>query len=74
MSLPNQTSPERARGSEAKARNLLRLAAPIAAAGILLSSSGDRNLARWLTLLGLVLLVIGLHRFGRLAADPPMDF
>jgi hypothetical protein len=72
-----ETSPEidpreRAR-HEAKTRTLLRIAGPSAAVGILLAAAGDESLARWLVLLGLVLLVVGLHRFGRLGADPPME-
>lgn len=60
-------------GEEAKARTLLRVAGATTAVGILLASAGDESLARWLTLLGLSLLVFGLHRFGRLGADEPME-
>ena len=55
---------------EGKARTLLRVAGVSAVIGILLAVSGDDGIARWFLLLGLVLLVLGLHRFGRLGADP----
>lgn len=58
---------------EAKARTLLRVAGTTAAVGILLASAGDESLARWITIAGLVLLVAGLHRFGRLGADGPLE-
>lgn len=58
--------------SEGKARTMLRVAAVSAALGILLAVSGDAAIARWFMLLGLLLLVLGLHRFGRLGADPAL--
>jgi hypothetical protein len=58
---------------EAKARTLLRIATTTAAVGVSLASAGDEGLARWLTVAGLVLLVAGLHRFGRLGADAPLE-
>lgn len=61
-------------GAEAKARTVLRVAGPTTALGILLASAGDPALARWLTVIGLGLLVVGLHRFGRLGADDPSIF
>jgi hypothetical protein len=64
---------ERTRGQEAKVRVLLRVAGTTTAVGILLAAAGDESLARWLTLVGLVLLVVGLHRLGRLGADPPLE-
>ena len=58
-------------GRERRAGMLIRIGACASAAGIALAAAGDDNVARWLTLCGLLVLVLGLHRFGRLGADPP---
>ena len=41
--------------------------------GIALSVLGAGNLAAGMTLAGAALLLYGLHRLGRLGADPPAD-
>lgn len=61
------------RPHEGSTRTLLRVGAVTTAVGIALAASGDPGLARWLVLGGLVLLVYGLHRFGRLGADEPIE-
>jgi hypothetical protein len=61
--------PKRERPSESSARSLLKIGACTTAAGIALAVTGDNDVSRWLTLAGLVLLVWGLHRFGRLGVD-----
>jgi uncharacterized membrane protein HdeD (DUF308 family) len=40
-------------------------------AGIALSVTESEDVGAVLTLVGLALLLLGLHRFGRLGADPP---
>jgi len=62
------------RPSEAGTRTLLRVGAVTTAVGLALAASGDPTLARWLVLGGIVLLVLGLHRFGRLGTDEPIEF
>lgn len=70
---PDATGAPR-RPSEAGTRTLLRVGAVTAGVGIALAASGDPELARWLVLGGIVLLVFGLHRFGRLGTDEPIEF
>lgn len=70
----NVLSSSERRKQEAKARTLIRFASITAALGVFLAALGDPSLARWLALLGIVLLVAGLHRFGRLGADPEQDY
>ena len=53
---------------EAKVRTLIKLGACASAGGIGLAVLGDDAIARWVTLAGMVLLILGLHRFGRLGA------
>lgn len=57
------------RPNESKARSLVKIGACTTAAGIALAVTGDNDVARWLTLAGMVLLIWGLHRFGRLGRD-----
>lgn len=59
------------RGRERQAGMLIRVGACASAAGIALAAAGDESIARWLTLGGLLVLVLGLHRFGRLGAERP---
>jgi len=54
---------------EASARTLVKVGAVSAVSGIALAVADDEGIARWLTLAGVVLLVMGLHRFGRLGSD-----
>ncbi|MFZ5890308.1 MAG: hypothetical protein ACOY0T_04495 [Myxococcota bacterium] len=55
--------------NEASTRTLLKVGAVTAALGIALAVADDEGIARWLTLAGIVLLIMGLHRFGRLGSD-----
>lgn len=64
------TRRERRAGS---VRTWLMVAGPFAAAGIALCAIGDAELGRWLVLLGAFGLIVGLHRYGRLGADPPLE-
>jgi len=57
--------------SESSARTLVKVGAVSAVSGIALAVADDEGVARWLTLAGVVLLVMGLHRFGRLGSDAP---
>lgn len=59
--------------AEGKARTLLRVAATTTVVGIFLAAAGDEDLSRWLTIAGIILLIVALHRFGRLGADEPLD-
>ena len=56
------------------ARTVLMVAGPFSAVGIALCAIGDAELGRWLVLLGALGLIVGLHRYGRLGADPPLEF
>ena len=67
-------TPRGKRPSESSARSLLEIGACTTAAGIALAVTGDNDVSRWLTVAGVLLLVVGLHRFGRLGGDPPLDF
>ena len=69
MSSNQELQPLPSRASEASARSILKIGACTSAAGIALAVTGDNDVARWLTVVGLVLLVWGLHRFGRLGVD-----
>jgi hypothetical protein len=55
------------------ARTLLTVTAAFSAAGIALSVVGDAEIGRWLVLAGGLGLIVGLHRYGRLGADPPLE-
>jgi hypothetical protein len=67
-------APARKQPSESRARSLLEIGSCTTAAGIALAVTGDNDVSRWLTVAGVLLLVLGLHRFGRLGSDPPLDF
>jgi hypothetical protein len=62
-------APAQPRPTEARARSLIKIGACTSAAGIALAVTGDNDVSRWLTVIGIVLLVWGLHRFGRLGSD-----
>lgn len=64
---------ERARPRETSVRVLIKVAAVATTVGIALAVAGDNDIARWFVVVGLALLVVGLHRFGRLGADAPID-
>ncbi|HLV68256.1 MAG TPA: hypothetical protein VKY73_20710 [Polyangiaceae bacterium] len=50
-------------------RRLLAAAAAVTVAGIALVVQDDTGIGRWLVVLGMLALVFGLHRFGRLGPD-----
>ncbi|HWA77837.1 MAG TPA: hypothetical protein VG937_36130 [Polyangiaceae bacterium] len=68
-----QVTPAEQRPNEARARSLIKIGACTSAAGIVLAVTGDNDVSRWLTVAGIVLLVWGLHRFGRLGGDRPSE-
>jgi len=53
---------------------LIRAAALCAAAGIFLSITEYADTGKWLAVIGVVLLIVGLHRFGRTGPDEPIVF
>jgi len=53
---------------------LIRGAALCAAAGIFLSLTEYADSGKWLAVVGVVLLIVGLHRFGRTGPDEPIHF
>jgi hypothetical protein len=53
---------------------LIRGAALCAALGIFLSITEYADTGKWLTVVGVVLLIVGLHRFGRTGPDEPIRF
>ena len=53
---------------ERRTRILIVVGASLTFAGIALAVTND-DFARWLVVGGLVLLAVGLHRFGRLGSD-----
>lgn len=61
------------RRGEAGARTLLKLGAFAAVLGIALAVADEGALGRWLVLAGIVAMIVGLHRFGRLGADAVLD-
>jgi hypothetical protein len=65
--MTDERSPEQ-RKREASARTIIKVGAVAAVSGIALAVADDEDIARWLTLAGVVLLVMGLHRFGRLGS------
>ncbi|HTA91645.1 MAG TPA: hypothetical protein VK745_18810 [Polyangiaceae bacterium] len=57
------------------ASTLIRGAAVFAALGVALSITDDyAALGKWLAVIGVVALIVGLHRFGRLGPDAPIRF
>ncbi|MEO7034178.1 MAG: hypothetical protein ABI548_09820 [Polyangiaceae bacterium] len=53
---------------------LIRAAALCAAAGVGLSITEYADRAKWLVIVGVVLMLVGLHRFGRSGPDEPIRF
>ncbi|MFO7180220.1 MAG: hypothetical protein DIU78_016085 [Pseudomonadota bacterium] len=51
-------------------RRFLAGAAVVTVAGITLVVQDETGLGRWLVVFGMIALVVGLHRFGRLGPDP----
>jgi hypothetical protein len=60
-----------ATGRERRPRILTQIGACASAVGIALAAAGDDGVSRWLVLGGVLTMIVGLHRFGRLGADPP---
>jgi len=60
--------------SRPSARSLIRAAAAAAVVGIGLSVSEYGDIGKWLAIVGVALLVVGLHRFGRMGPDAPIRF
>lgn len=54
--------------------NLIRLAALCAALGISLSLTDYADYGKWFTVVGVLLLLLSLHRFGRSGPDEPIRF
>lgn len=59
---------------EPNTKVLLSIAATAGVLGIALSVTGSDSLAQALVLIGLVLMIAGLHRYGRLGPDAPIAF
>jgi len=54
---------------------LIRVAALLAALGVALSITDDyAAFGKWFAVGGVALLIVGLHRFGRMGADAPIRF
>jgi hypothetical protein len=53
---------------------LIKGAALCAAVGIFASITEYADLGKWLAVLGVLLLIVGLHRFGRMGPDAPIVF
>lgn len=53
---------------------LIRGAALCTAAGIALSLTDYGDSGRWITVIGVLLLLLSLHRFGRLGPDEAIQF
>lgn len=64
----------RSRFSGPSTPQLVKGAALCAVAGIGMSLGEYADYGKWLTVLGVLLLIVGLHRFGRLGADPAIVF
>jgi hypothetical protein len=55
--------------SSGNTRTLILVSAALTLAGIAFSVSEDTSVGSWFTLIGLVLSILALHRFGRLGPD-----
>ncbi len=53
---------------------LIRGAALCAAAGVALSITDSGDLGKWLTGIGVLSMIVALHRFGRSGPDEPIGF
>jgi hypothetical protein len=54
---------------------LIRIAAIFAALGVALSITDDyASFGKWFAVIGVILLIVGLHRFGRLGPDSAIHF
>jgi hypothetical protein len=70
MSSPLAAAPNSLpRGTEEKrTRVLISVGAVLAVLGIAFAVNDD-DIGKWLTLAGVIALIVGLHRFGRLGSD-----
>lgn len=59
---------------EPNTRILLAIATTLGVLGIALAAAGGEDLPKVLTLIGLLAMIVGLHRYGRLGPDAPMLF
>jgi len=64
----------RSRNTWPSTPNLIKAAAVCAAIGIGASLSEYADYGKWLTVAGVLLLIVGLHRFGRSGSDAPIVF
>lgn len=64
----------RSRFSGPSTPNLIKGAALCAALGIAASLTEYADFGKWLTVAGVLLLIFGLHRFGRLGPDDAIVF
>jgi uncharacterized membrane protein len=58
---------------EQNSRFLLAAGATLALVGIALGVTRAEAFGAWLSVAGIALLVLGLHRFGRSGPDQPLD-
>ena len=54
-------------------RNVLVAAGAVLILGLAVVGVGSAELGRWITLAGLLLMIFGVHTFGRLGPDGPGD-
>ena len=59
---------------EPNTRILLLIATTVGVLGIALAAAGGEDLPKVLTLVGLLAMIVGLHRYGRLGPDAPLQF
>jgi hypothetical protein len=59
--------------SESFLRTLLAVALTATLVGIALAASDHEALGGFVTIVGLTLMIYGLHRFGRTGPDQPLD-
>ena len=64
----------RSRFSGPSTETLIKGAAIAAAVGIAASITEYADVGKWLAVAGVLLLIVGLHRFGRLGADAAIIF
>jgi len=64
----------RSRFTGPSTETLIKAAGVCAAVGIGSSITEYADVGKWLTVAGVLLLIAGLHRFGRMGADPPIVF
>jgi len=64
----------RARWNGPSTPALIRAAALCAAAGVGLSITDYADTAKWLAVIGVIAMIVALHRFGRLGPDEPIHF